>query len=100
MPEAGDLITINFAVNVLRNNADTVIALRPIEIEQKQVTSDGVIFSMVPPQIIQNVSRVGGTDNLDITFTVEDAAWVTNETYLISTTGYGFDGNGEKDFRR
>ncbi len=95
LPQAGDLITINFAVNVVRNNSDTVIAARPFESKQKQATSDGVIFSMAPPQSIQNISRVGGTDNLDITFTVEDGAVITNETYLISTTGNGFDGNGE-----
>jgi hypothetical protein len=95
LPEAGDLITINFAVNVVRNNLDTVISTRPIEPGQKQATSDGVIFSMSPPQIIKNVSRVGGTDNLDITFIVEDVNQIINETYLLSTTGKGFDANDE-----
>ncbi len=94
-PEAGDLITINFAVNVIRNNSDTVTSLRPFEIGQKQAINDGVIFTMSPPQSIQNISRVGGTDNLDVTFTVSDATLLLNDTYLLSTTGFGFDANGE-----
>lgn len=95
LPEAGDLITINFVVNVVRNDKDTVITSRPFEMGQKQATDDGVIFYMAPPEIIQNVSRVGGTDNLDLTFSVEDASQIINETYLLFTTGYGFDENGE-----
>jgi hypothetical protein len=94
-PEAGDLITINFAVNVVKNNADSVLSLRPFEIGQKQAIDDGVIFSLAPPQIIQNISRVGGTDNLDLTFSVDNSSLIINETYLISTTGYGSDSTGE-----
>jgi len=94
-PEAGDLITINFAINVVRNNVDSVLSSRPFDIGQKQAIDDGVIFSMSPPPIIQNISRVGGTDNLDFTFSVENSMLVTNDTYLLSTTGFGFDVNGE-----
>jgi hypothetical protein len=94
-PEAGDLITINFAVTVIRNGQDSVISLRPFDLGQKQATEDGVIFSMAAPQIIQNISRVGGTDNLDLTFSVDNSSLITNDTYLISTTGFGFDVNGE-----
>ena len=50
---------------------------------------------MTAPQIIQNVSRVGGTDNISLTFTVDNSSQVTNDTYLISTTGFGTDANGE-----
>ncbi len=96
LPEAGDLITINFSDNVVRNGKDTVISLRPIDIRQKQATSDGVIFSMVPPQIIQNVSRVGGTDNLDVKFSVAADSLVKTDLYLVSTTGKGM--NGENGF--
>ena len=94
-PEAGDLITINFAVTVIRNNQDSVLSSVPFDIGQKQATEDGVIFSMAAPQIIQNISRVGGTDNLNITFSVDNSSLITNDTYLISTTGFGFDVNGE-----
>jgi hypothetical protein len=94
-PEAGDLITINFAVRVVRNNSDTVTTLRPFDVGQKQAIDDGVIFSMSPPQSIQNISRVGGTDNLDMTFTVADGSLLVNDTYIVSTTGFGFDASGE-----
>ena len=94
-PETGDLITIDFAVKVVRNNIDTVTSLRPFDIGQKQAIDDGVIFSLSPSPIIQNISRVGGTDNLDITFAVIADTLITNDTYLLSTTGYGFDANGE-----
>jgi hypothetical protein len=95
LPEAGDLVTINFAVNVVKNSIDTVISSRPFEIGLKQATEDGVIFSMSAPQIIQNISRVGGTDNLDLTFSVDNSLLITNDTYLLSTIGNGFDLNGE-----
>jgi hypothetical protein len=95
LPEAGDLITINFAINVIRNGQDTVISSHPFDIGQKQATEDGVIFSMSAPQIIQNVSRVGGTDNISLTFTVDNSSTITNDTYLISTIGFGTDANGE-----
>jgi hypothetical protein len=94
-PEAGDLITINFAVSVIRNGQDSVISSRPFDIGQKQATEDGVIFSMAAPQIIQNISRVGGTDNLDLTFSVDNSSLIINDTYLISTIGFGTDVNGE-----
>jgi len=94
-PEAGDLITISFAVEVVRNNKDIVINKRPIEIEQKQSIDDGIIFSVIPPQIIQNVSRVGGTDNFDISFSVGDGSLISNETFLVSTSSYGSDASGE-----
>ena len=95
LPQAGDLIAVNFAVNVVRNNIDTVISSQAIEIGLKQATSDGVIFTLAPPEVIQNVSRVGGTDNITITFLVEDGAKIVNETYLVSTTGSGFDADNE-----
>ena len=94
-PEAGDLITINFATNVIRNNQDTMASGRPVDLGQKLALSDGVIFSLTSPQIIQNISRVGGSDNISITFTVTATDSAKTETYLISTIGNGFDANGE-----
>lgn len=94
-PEAGDLIAINFSVNVVRNNTDVVTSTRPIEIGQKQSVDDGIIFSVIPPEIIQNISRVGGTDNLGYTFTVGDGTLVKNDTYLISTISFGSDASSE-----
>ncbi len=94
-PETGDVISINFATNVVRNAKDTVAVAQPIDIGQILALPDGVIFALNPPQIIQNVSRVGGTDNLSMTFTVTVTDSAKTETYLVSTTGNGFDSNGE-----
>ena len=94
-PEAGDLITISFSVSVTRNNTDLVTSARPIEIGQKQSIDDGVIFSIIPPDIIQNVSRVGGTDNVDFLFTAGDASLIANDTYLVTTISSGTDASSE-----
>ncbi len=94
LPKAGDKLTLNYAVYVIRNNIDTVITPQPFLIEKSCATSDGVIFSLEPPAMIQNVSRIGGTDILDITFSVADEALVNNNTYWISITGNGTDDQG------
>ena len=96
LPKEGDYLTYNFAMYATRNDADTVITPQPFLLEKRHATSDGVIFSLNPPEIIQNVSRVGGTDNVDITFSVTDETLVDNNSYLISTlqNGVGNDGKG------
>jgi hypothetical protein len=93
-PKAGDVITVNFAVYAVRNDVDTVIAPRPITIDQNQATTDGVIFSLIPPDIIQQVSRIGGTDNIEFTFSVADETVVKTDLYLLSVEGRGFDTSG------
>ncbi|MBI2418551.1 MAG: hypothetical protein HYV28_11760 [Ignavibacteriales bacterium] len=93
-PEAGDMITINFSVKVVRNNTDTVIALRPIDMGQKQAIDDGVLFSLNAPEVIQNKSRVGGTENIELEFSVDSVSRVVNETYLLATSNYGYDSSG------
>lgn len=95
LPEAGDLVTINFALNVVKNNNDTVIYSRPFEINQKQATNDGVIFSLIPPSLIQNISRVGGSDNIEINFQVNDESLIENEMFLVSIIGNGINSNGD-----
>lgn len=94
-PEAGDLITINFAVTVVKNGNDTIAAARPIGIGQKQALTDGVLFKLTPPEIIKDVSRVGGTENFDMTFAVTDTNAVVDQTYIISTTGFGVNTSGD-----
>jgi hypothetical protein len=93
-PEAGDLVTIDFAVNVVKNNKDTIASARPIDIGKQQALSDGVLFTLTPPDIIKNVSRVGGTENFDITFSVSNSASIVDQTYIVSTVGHGFDSSG------
>jgi hypothetical protein len=90
-PETGDLVTISFSVSVVKNNSDTIAAARPIAIGQKLALTDGVLFKLIPPELIKDVSRVGGTENVDITFSVSDSASIVNQTYIVSTVGHGFD---------
>ncbi|MCP4710446.1 MAG: hypothetical protein GY869_17625, partial [Planctomycetes bacterium] len=84
MPEAGDLITLNFAVSAAKDDGSFVIETRPIDLSQLQATTDGVVFSLVEPEIIQSVERVGGTDNMNLSFSVVDLEAVLDETYLVS----------------
>lgn len=95
LPKAGDYLTYSYAVYAIRNNVDTVISPQPFLLEKKHATSDGVIFSLDPPEMIQSVSRVGGTDKVDLTFSVFDETLVKNNTYLISIGQKGFDATGK-----
>jgi len=88
-PEQGDLITINFSLNVVRNNADTVVTKRPFSPTQIQSTTDGVIFSLEKPQIIKSVSRIGGTDYFNVDFSVADESLVEEFLYIVSVDGNG-----------
>ncbi len=96
LPKAGDYISLNYAVYVTRNAADTVIAPQPFLIEKPCATADGVVFQLRPPEVIQSVSRIGGTDKVDITFSVYDETLVKNNTYWISVlrNGLATDGSG------
>ncbi len=92
LPESGDLISINYSVYIIRNNQDTVVYPRPFSIGQEQATIDGVRFSLVQPDLIQEVSRVGGTDNIDMQFSVSADTLITDDLYLVSITGNGMNG--------
>lgn len=95
LPKVGDYISVNFGVYALRNNNDTVIHPRQIEIDQIQSTTDGVVFKLTKPEIIQDVSKIGGTDNVDITFDVDDETLIQNGIFFVSTSGRGFDSQGQ-----
>jgi len=92
-PESGDLITINYSVYVVRNGLDTVASPRPFNIAQDQATTDGVLFRLIQADLIQSVSRAGGTDNIDIQFNVSADTLIKTDLYLVSTTGKGMTGN-------
>jgi hypothetical protein len=47
------------------------------------------------PEIIQTVSRVGGTSNLDMTFIVADEVVVKNNLYLVNIEANGFNSSNE-----
>jgi hypothetical protein len=95
LPVKNDLLTINFSLNVIKNNIDNVIKDRPYDLNQIQSTTDGIILEMLPPEIIENVSRIGGVANFEIDFSVDDESKVLNGTHIISVTSNGFDANNE-----
>jgi hypothetical protein len=95
-PQNGDLSVAEFAITVERNSELNVIENRAFNIGQSQATSDGIIFSLVEPEIIQTVSRIGGTDNVEMIFEVIDETLVKNTLYVISidSSGKNAQGNG------
>jgi len=96
LPQPGDYITIKFAATVVRNNSETAMPFRGFDINQTLATDDGVLFSLSAPDIIQDVSRIAGTDPVDIEFSVDDETLVSANTYFISTEGSGENSTGEK----
>ena len=92
-PEQGDVITINYAITVVRNQQDSVINNRPHQLEQIQTTVDGVSLQLIVPDIIKSVSRIGGTDNVEMSFEVADASLVEEKIYIASIEGNGFVNN-------
>jgi hypothetical protein len=95
LPVKDDRLVIDFSINVLKNTNTFVIENRPFELDKVQATEDGVILQMTAPQIINDVSRVGGTDNFEIDFSVSDESQVLNALYLISVTSRGFTSSNE-----
>lgn len=91
-PEMGDMITVSYAVNVTKNDTVKVLDKRPFAMNQVYSTSDGVIFSLNKPEIIKSVSRIGGTDNFTITFSVDVETLVVQNTYIVNV-----EANGIKD---
>jgi len=95
LPKTGDYISVNFGNYVVRNGVDTVVSLRALELGKDNSTKDGVIYKISKPDIIKNISRIGGTDKFDLTFSVVDETVIENNNYLISTNGKGIDKSGE-----
>ena len=95
LPASNDRLTINYSINVVRNNTDTILSNRPFDLKQIQSTSDGVILELKQPDIIESVSRVGGTDNFEIEFTVDDETQILNTLYVVSVTSKSLDQNNE-----
>ncbi len=95
LPKEGDAIMISFVSNVVKSNSDTVINKRPFDFLQPQTTSDGVTIKFDKPAIIQDVSKIGGTDLLEIEFHVDDENLIKDEDYII-TIKAAFDSSGTK----
>ncbi|HOT97421.1 MAG TPA: hypothetical protein PLN61_02550 [bacterium] len=94
LPKAGDYLSLFFCVQAIRNDGKVVTPPQPLYYAKAYATRDGVIFSLAPPEHIQSVSRIGGTDPLDITFSVNDAAAVVTASYQIATTVKGMNPDG------
>jgi hypothetical protein len=92
-PEQGDIITINYAMTAVKNNEDSVIKARPHQLDQIQTTVDGVSLKLVEPDIIKSISRIGGTDNVEMDFSVLYSDFVLEKIYIASIEGNGFIGN-------
>lgn len=90
LPEAGDVIAINFSMTTVRNEQDTVINQRSYQVDQIQTTVDGISLQLTEPEIIKSISRVGGTDNVEMSFEVSDASLVEENIYIASVEGNGF----------
>ena len=95
-PTAGDYVTTNFSVNVVKNGTDTVVAPRQfISLPDKiQATYDGVLFSVRPPEYIQSILRSGRLDNVTVDFSVGRIDSIKNNTYKVSTIGKGVSASG------
>ena len=94
-PEQGDIITINYAMTVVRNELDCVIKSRPHQLEQIQTTIDGVSLQLSEPEIVKSVSRIGGTDNVEMDFEVLYSDSILEKIYIASVEGNGnINGNG------
>jgi len=94
-PENGDVISVSYAINVNKNSVDNVISDRPYQTGQVTTTTDGISLQLAAPEIIKSVSRIGGTDNVDMTFEVVNEANVSNSIYVASIEGNGTrNGNG------
>jgi hypothetical protein len=91
LPVKNDRLAFGYSINAVKNNADTVLKNRPFNIDKLQSTEDGIILELKAPDIIENVSRVSGTDNFEIDFTVNDETQLINALHLISVTNSGFD---------
>jgi len=92
-PKAGDYLTLNFAVTVVKNGVDTIVNQRPFNLNYQYSTPDGVLFKLIPPEVITNLSRVSGTEFFNISLKVSDTTKIVNNIYLVSVEGNGKVGN-------
>ena len=95
LPKAGDYLSLFFSLQVTRGDGQVVLPSQPLAFGSEYATSDGVIFRLDPPEYIKDVSRIGGTDQFDIAFSVIDETLVKAATYQISTTARGIDAAGK-----
>lgn len=93
-PKQGDLIAVNFVINAIKNNSIKVIDSRVFTERQLQSTSDGVIFDIRKPDIIKSVSRIGGNDVVNISFSVTADTLIIQNIYVVNVESSGISGSG------
>lgn len=93
LPLKNDRLVINYSINAIKNGTDFVLKNRPFDLNKIQATEDGIVLQMKPPEVIESVSRVGGMDNFEIEFSVDDQNSVIDALYLLSVTNKGFIGS-------
>jgi hypothetical protein len=95
-PKLGDYITTNFSVAVVKNGTDTVVAPRQFisQPDKIQATYDGVLFSVHPPDYINNVQRSGRLDNYVLNFSLGRTDSIKNNAYKVSTINKGVNSLG------
>jgi len=92
LPKAGDVISINFSTFARRDGQDTVVAGRPLSLNQPMTTTDGVTYTLQAPEQIKQIVRVSGSEAFNLEFSVSDESLLLDEIYFISVTGSGFEG--------
>ncbi len=92
-PKTGDIIKIYFGSSVVKNQTDTVVAPRRVEINQLNATPDGVVYSFKKPELISNVSFIGTQENVEIKLSVIDEELLRDETYILSILSSENEGN-------
>lgn len=93
LPKAGDLITVGYAMNLVKGSSDTIIKARPYQVGQTIATSEGMFLTMKEPEAISSISRVGGTDNVDVAFKVLYPDSIKTSTYVVSVDQSGMLNN-------
>jgi len=93
-PEAGDYIALNFSAVAVANSGDTVLNNRPFELNKEYATTDGVLFSLNTPDIVQNIIEPG-TNDLSIQFQATDESSILDTSYIAIVHNSGLDAESE-----
>jgi len=91
LPKNGDYISVRFGVYVTNAAGDTLVQPRAFFIGKPQSLTEGIIFKMTEPSVIQSVIRQSGSDDFSIDFSVGELASIIDNRYIISVEGNGND---------
>lgn len=89
LPEEGDAITVNFSATIIRSDGDTVLADRPLGMNQSQTTDDGILFRIVPEYI--HDFTYSAEDLITVDLQVDSLNDLLDTAYVLAFSGYGLD---------